>query len=387
MPAEMGRLARFVADLLTDSGALVEPIEPEGLEVLAPPALQRLLERPEFCRMGFGTVLPEGAERVGFETDWLERFATVLGERGRWLRRVVAPQARAPSDPERVLDHELVLDNATFRLLGAAPAWTRCLVLSFRYSAVSDEKRDGVLALALNLATGAMPEPAEQLAEAETAALADAALLAEPPAADLPPVWDRRRLLARIRAALPSRLEAAIAPFVKSLHRRLERDQDRLYAYHNDLHAESQRRLAALPPADPARQREEQRSTAIGREYQAKLDDLARQYALHVTAEWVQTLELVLPVQRFTVQIRRRKADRTLHLDWNPLTRRLESPICEATFSAERPRLVCDDALHLVSPAGFVPCSGCGKPFCRACHPERCPKCGTSARPRPHRPP
>jgi glycosyltransferase involved in cell wall biosynthesis len=44
--------------------------------------------------------------------------------------------------------------------------------------------------------------------------------------------------------------------------------------------------------------------------------------------------------------------------------------------STDRTRVVCDEALHLVSPAGLAVCDGCGKPFCRACYPERCPKCG-----------
>jgi len=94
-----------------------------------------------------------------------------------------------------------------------------------------------------------------------------------------------------------------------------------------------------------------------------------------VSVEWAQTLELVMPVQRFTVQVRRRKAEREICLDWNPLARRLESPACEFSYSTERPRLVCDDALHLVTADGLAPCAGCGKAFCRACHRERCPKC------------
>jgi len=81
------------------------------------------------------------------------------------------------------------------------------------------------------------------------------------------------------------------------------------------------------------------------------------------------------------VQVRRRKADRAVQLDWNPLARRLEPPMCEWSASAERPRLVCDDALHLIIPAGLAPCSGCGRAFCRACHPGCCPKCGTVAPP------
>jgi hypothetical protein len=97
----------------------------------------------------------------------------------------------------------------------------------------------------------------------------------------------------------------------------------------------------------------------------------------------VRTLELVMPVQRFAIQIRRRKADRVIHLDWNPIVRRLEAPACEFTASADRPNLVCDDALHLVVPTGLGPCTGCGRAFCRACHPDRCPKCGAQVPARP----
>ena len=51
-----------------------------------------------------------------------------------------------------------MLDNATARLVSAVPAWTRTLVLDFRVTAMSDERREGMCRLALNLATGAMPE-------------------------------------------------------------------------------------------------------------------------------------------------------------------------------------------------------------------------------------
>ena len=210
-----------------------------------------------------------------------------------------------------------------------------------------------MLRLGVNQATGAMPDAMfEQIAPWLEAEEGDAA----PPEAELPPRWERGRVLDLVAEALPSRLDATLAPFLKGLRRRLSRDQERLHAYHDELHRDSMRRLSALPEDDPARRREEQRVAAIGREYRAKIDDLARQYAMRVTVAWVQTLELIMPVQRFEVQIRRRKAQRVIHLDWNPLARKLESPACEFSRAAERPRLVCDDAIHLVTPAGLAPC-------------------------------
>jgi len=373
MPPELGRMQHFVADLLARQGALVEFIDPEGLEVLASPPVQQSLGVNEFFRVGFGATLPAGAARVGIESDWLARFGHLLGQHGRCARLVLHSDARAPSDPQRLLEHALVLDNATFRLLDVVPSWTRYVVLDFRYSAVSDEKRDGVLRLGVNLATGALPDVVlEQIAPWLVADGAEATLQAE---ADLPPDWQRSRLLELVDRALRPRLDTALEPFVKVLRRRLSRDQERLYSYHNDLHREATRRLSLLVAGDTWRQREEQRIEAIRREYQAKLDDLSRQYAMRVAVEWVQTLELVMAVQRFAVQIRRRKAERVIHLDWNPLARRLESPACEFSCSTDRPRLVCDDALHLVRADGLAPCAGCGKAFCRACHRDRCPRC------------
>jgi hypothetical protein len=374
----------FVAELLRHEGALVEAVEPEGLEVLAPPPVQRALGLGELSRLGFGGTLPSGAQRVGMEGDWLDRFAQVLGMQGRWTQRVLPAPSRAPGDPEQLLGQELVLDNATYRLLDVSPAWTRYLLLDFRASAVSDDKRDVTLRLGVNLATGALPDAVlTALAPMLDTPVHDGPVVdgsgAEPVPPDdarLPVPWERARLLALVARALPPRVETVLAPFVKGLRRRLARDGDRLHAYHNDLHREALRRAAALPEGDPRRRRDEQRAEAVGREYRAKLDDLSRQYATRVTVEWVQTLELVMPVQRFTVQLRRRKADRTLQLDWNPLARRLEPPACEWSASAERPSLVCDDALHLVVPAGLAPCPNCGRAYCRACYPECCPKCG-----------
>jgi hypothetical protein len=380
MQLEEGRMHRFVAALLTGSGALVEPIAPDGLEVLAGPALQQTLGIGELARLGFGPTLPEGARRIGIESDWLGRCAQLIGERGRHARRLVRPDTRKAPDAKRVLEQEFVLENAVARLVGATPAWTRYIVPSFRFTALSDEKREGLLRLPINLATGAMPDAMlPRLDTLDEAAAPEDRV--EPEADALPGNWPAAQLAGRLRQALPWRAEEALAPFLKGLRRRLDRDLDRLHGYHSDLHREAVLRAGVLARGDSARLREEQRMTAIARDYRVKLDDLGRRYALHVSAIWVQTQDILVPVQRLTVQIRRRKAERVMVMDWNPLTRRLELPSCEATWSTAQPRLVCDEALHLVVPAGLAPCATCVRSYCRACHAAACPKCGHTDRP------
>ena len=154
----MGALRDFVADMLESEGAAIEPVEPDGLEVLAPEPLRAAMGWPEFARLGFGATLPAGAIPIGLEGDWLDRFGALLGERGRFAERqlVVADNVAAPSDPERLLDRALDLPNAVWRLHDAKPTWTRCLLLAFRYTAISDEKREGLVWLGFNQGTGAV---------------------------------------------------------------------------------------------------------------------------------------------------------------------------------------------------------------------------------------
>ena len=203
--------------------------------------------RERTVRLGFGATLPAGAragrdrERAG-STGSNDRSAT-----GAIDAACAAPGClRTPSDPERVLEHALVLDNATFRLIDVVPAWTRYLVLDFRFAAVSDEKRDGMLRLVVNQATGAMPDAVLEPDRALAGVGGGRGLRRCRTDADLPPAWERRRVLDLVAEALPSRLDATLAPFLKGLRRRLGRDQERLHAYHDDLHREAMRRLSAL---------------------------------------------------------------------------------------------------------------------------------------------
>lgn len=368
-------LRDFVADLMEREGAVVEKIDPLGIDFIAPMALSQALGVPEEGRLGFGWELPQEAQRVSFESDWLQRLGKVLGQRGRRLRRRLNYAGPPPSLPERQAERALALHNAVFRLSRVTPAWTRYLLLTFRYAAVSDEKREGVVVLGFNLSNGSPLDDLLAPMLAEVSKLeAKADLVAEPD--DLPPFLPAGHLGRLCSSGLSLRIRKRLAPFLFSLERRMERDLERVHEYHSDLRRESLNRMTRQPAETD---REQLKLAAIRHEYQAKVADLQQKYALRIEAEWVQTLELILPVQRFELVLLRRKGERRFHLDWNPMARRLESPLCEATFTAESGRMICDDALHLVSRPALGPCPHCSKPYCRACNPLKCPKCHFSA--------
>ena len=366
------QLRDFVSALLQREGALLEQLAPDALEVLAPPDMQRTLRIGDFEHLSFGPDPLSGTQPVTLESDWLERLGQLLGERGRKARCVLRVPSPAPASPQRIVGHAVSFQNAVCELAGVTAAWTTYLILLFRYTAFSDEERDGLLTLGVNLTNGAVIEELSANDLLRAAALSDNRQSVFPPASELPGPWSNERFNVWIKRAFPERLNEHLTPFVRGLQRRLDRDLARIHEYYNDLQRESMLRLQKRD----GEARERLRLESIDREYRTKIEDLRQKYGMRVDVTLSQTLELIMPVQRFGLLIRRRKARRQLQLDWNPLLRKLETPPCEHTFTTDAARMVCDDRLHVVSPAAHGPCDNCEKAYCRACHAQKCPKCG-----------
>src|SRR5262245_15996667 len=382
----MGALREFVADVLESEGAAVEPIEPDELDVLAPEPLCRTMGWPELVRLGFGPVPAAGATPIRLEGDWLDRFAALIGDRGRFAERqlLLPREIAAPGTPERLIERAIELPNAVWRLRDGKPAWARCLLLAVRYSAVSDEKREGLVWLGFNCTTGGILDD-ELLARLRIALADDADWQAPQPEvrAAAGPAWDAQTLGTRAAPLVEHRVRSELEPFLRAMRRRLERDRARIHTYHDDLRRAAQMKLAALASSTAEKalehgRRETMRIAAIEREYAAKMEDLRHNFALRVTAECMQGLVVFAPVHRYDVLIKRRKGERAIAMDWHPAARLMELPPCDWGAGAGHARLVCDERLHLTDVAGQV-CPSCGKPWCQACD-AACPRCKRSAR-------
>jgi hypothetical protein len=373
MSDQSNRFRNFAVHLLEHEGALVERIEPEGLEAMLPEDLQQSLHAPEFLRLGFAAELPLGAERASLESDWLERFGRLLATRGqRWS--FAANVALPPLGyAERALERGLELENAVCRLLRIEPAWTRYLIFIFRYTAVSDEKREGIIKLGFNSMNSSAIDPFVDGLLAASLDLDVTEAVVKPAANQLPDDWPAARLKKTVSRALPIRIRSHLGQFLNGMQRRLDRDLARLHEYFTGLREESLQKLRKQK-TDSARER--LRLEAAEREYQAKVADLKQKYDLRVNIALSQMLEFICPVHRVTVMIKRRKGERKLSLDWNPIARRLDPLPCEWSFAAEGSRVVCDEALHIVRVEAHAACQHCGKEYCRVCSPRGCPKCG-----------
>jgi len=373
----MNTLSEWMARALVAEGAVVEPVEPDGLDALLTPPLQAAFRCGELMRLGFSAVLPEQARRVTLESEWVDILGRRIETRGRRAELAVDVPRGKPPDAVEVLRKGLEFDNATHRCLGMEEAWAGYRVMVYRMVAVSDEKREDVIVVAANEGNAARAD-----------GLLMALMSVDPGAwvengpdrtAALPAPWSPERIRDVFGAAARVLARERLAPFIEGMERRMGRDMERLHAYHEDLRKEAVRRQTegrGRKGVKPDAALTVQRLTAIEREYEAKVTDIRRKYGLAVELQPLQTFRVTLPVHRLSYVIRRRKGEKAGYLDWNPLTRRLDRLGCEACGVVTPSHSICDDQLHVVCPACLGVCSGCGKSYCRACRPKGCPHCG-----------
>ena len=385
----MGALRDFVADMLEIEGAAVEPVEPDGLDVLAPEPLRSAMGWPELARLGFGRRAAAGAMPVGLEGDWLDRFGALLGDRGRWAERKLVP--RRGGRPRAI-------PNAC----SIAPS-----ICPMPHGAARRRRRPGRAACCWRFATRPSPtrsargwsgSPSTRApAPSSMTSWHDCARCWRTDASGGRPSGRARRGGAGLGREQPSKRASGRCsiimsgrrsePFLRAMRRRLDRD----------------RGARSRIPRGPAAHRAEQARGAAGscrrkgRGRSQARDHADRSHRAGICRQARRPSPQLCPARDGRMGARAgivragaafRGADQAPQgragraLDWHAAVR-VDGAAAErhGASASERMRLVCDERLHLTDPAGQAPCASCGKAWCRACHPASCPRCGQAVTP------
>jgi hypothetical protein len=358
-------LCEFTADLLSQSGALVENIA-DDLEALLPDHAARVLELPEHARLTFSAEGTEGA-LVSYDSELFKKMGALLGARGQFsVVTLPASPIRFEKLGER-LSEKVLLQNAVFDLERTSEESLSYLLTCFRYTARSDERQEGIGALLINERNlSVRPFDLEQLdlledgtegsMEGSRQPASDAALKA----------------LGRAQA---ERARDSLSDFIKSLERRLNRDIARVRQYYQTLAEEAMRIAAKKAAGGEDRDKAQRKIEAIETERTWKIQDLIAKYRLTLQTEPIALVRIETKAPIFWLALKRRKGRRSFPLTYNPLVKALDPFPCEGCFYPKKAPFVCDDRLHLVCPACFAACPQCGKEICRACRPRGCPTC------------
>jgi len=352
----------FARDLLVSRGALVETEEAGALTAMLSRELADVLDAKDWLSLRFGAAA--GSDDPG---EWLERFGRLLPADARIVcARLRHPQARAV-DAAAVLERELVIQNGIHRLVEDYQAMARYFFFTLPYTIESDDTSQGVRIVCLNASARSLVGQPESLLEAVRDDLEEdgdfGAARTELPS-----------LFAIALGAAQPEIRRLAAGIEQSANRRMARDAERIYSYYRDLQLQIQKRIARHKNDPPAAEKERSRAAATELDRAAKLDDLARKYALKIRIEPADVLAVSLPVREIAVRVIRKKSERLTKLHWNAALGKLESPWCEMCSAPAHPLFLCDDRVHFLCKSCLSPCASCQRQFCRKCQ-SRC-KCG-----------
>jgi hypothetical protein len=360
------QLIDTVAEVLELSGAAVER-NGEHLEALVPEGVAKVLHTPELARLYFNPeqAKPDG-ELVTFQSDFVDRLFALVQGTGNYahltLRDLYLKQSTRSAAEQR-----FQVINGLGRAMEAVERILSYAQFNFKYTAVSDEKKDGLVSVIVNEQT--LAEASDMAAHLGWVEAVEAAHHADLPAQPFSAIYT-----AACKAA-ETVIRRELAEFHKSLNRRLQRDLDRLTEYYDSLATEIRRKIARRNLEGKEREDEESRLRATALELERKVTDQREKYAMKINVEPVNLMRLFVPAMVVNYEVRFRKALREIPLVWNPVTKDFEAPACQGCASGINHFYICEDKLHTVC-ANCFKCGNCGRNVCRACHAGKCPKCG-----------
>ncbi len=309
-------LLAFAGDLIEKRGGLIERL-PDRLLAVLPPDLARAVELPEEVPLG-GDDAP-----LLYGSPTLDRLiALATGEVPIVYGQIEVPYLKKAGF-EELVKKDLSFADGQVRVGARAEARTTYMVLTCRYVALSDERKEGLAQVGVHEGSGAVIAGLDQVwSEFQPQFFAPGRV---------PPHFPVRieQAVAGGMASAKARVTKELADYLTSMQRRLHRDVTNTREYYGALKAEMEAGLSYPNLTEGQRQDRVDKIGALPAEAERKVEDLRQKYRVEVTVTACAALRLLINVAQVTLALRFRKGERALRVIWNPLTRRLDPLVCE----------------------------------------------------------
>ena len=380
---EKSDLADFVLNAFRQEDAIVEPPAYGVHEVLLPDKAADRWGVPSFLQLTFDDTPPGETDeitRLGYGHPLVETLAEELRGRLACTMGHVNNVRLGKQGLAQLARQSASLPNARLTAVPRQverPALSHYVVFNFKVALITDEKREQLVPVMMDLQAGHAVADRAQI-EALMSLQDKSAFDGLPPA---PLRWMETQPLASdplTEPALSTMLERAtraaldeMATPLERLQRRatrhLELARARLTEYYDGLTRDLQRRIASA--SDEARRSTlKDRLIVLQSEREAKLSDVEAKYHLRVEMTLVNLMVITQPKVFLPVQIgdRHTKIERTVV--WDPLLRQLERLVCDVCGQPGERLFLCAGS-HLVHEDCLLAeqCVDCKRLYCRLC--------------------
>lgn len=388
----MSELIDFVLSSFRQVDAIVEPPAYGVYEVLLPETAARRWRVPVFMRLTAADAPPEAdgeVVRLGYGHPLVETLAEEQRDR---LSCTMAHVNNVRLDKRGLVQlarQSVGLPNAR---LAEAPrqieraALSHYLVFNFKVALITDEKREQLAPVMMNLQAG--HAVADRAGLETLMSLADESAFGQLPPAPLR--WTKAQpagdplagpglsaLLERATRAALDEMETPLQNLQRRAARHLELDRARLTEYYDGL-ADDLRRRIARTDDDERREAMETKLAAVEAERQAKLADVEAKYHLRIEMTLVNLMVVTQPKVLLPVQIGDRHTQIERTIVWDPLSHQLEPLVCDACGQPGERLFLCAGG-HLAHEECLLAeqCIDCKRVYCRLCADQinRCVVC------------
>jgi hypothetical protein len=309
----------FAQRFLQLHGAAVER-DDSVIEALIPEKLCALLDTPEHIRISGGA---GGADQysVTYGAPLLERMI------GGAMDKIPLVDCRLEFDYvksggfERLLEEQLVFYGAVSAVETVAEVKTEYALISCRYTAQSDEQKEGMLDMAFNTQTGAFVPDLGRALESAGCRMAFA-----------PADGDARRKIASLGGAVErqarSLLQEHLESFRQGMNRRFRRDMANLREYYSSLEAEMRNSLDKAGLSEGARSDRQAKIDALPAELASKTDDLFKKYSIKVRLFPAAAMLIRTPAKKIVCKLSIGRQTRQIFLTYNPVRRAVDPLSC-----------------------------------------------------------
>lgn len=316
-------LLSFAAQLLEQQGGVVEQ-HPDHMMALLPGHISRILELPEEVRIG------KDGEILLYGSPLLDRLVSLATQEV----PVVYGELQVPylkkAGFEQLLAQDISFGKGQSRIISTVEARHSYMVLICHYIAMSDERKEGLVEVAIHEDTGALiPEMTGRWADFQPKFFSPK---------NVPPHFPIHLDDSIIAAMKNARtlIDVELADFFKSIRRHLNRDVRNTQEYYQALEREMEASLENPNLSEEQRIERKAKIQELPDEMSRKIEDLHQKYRTQVTLTGCAALRFLVPVIRLTVAIRYRKLSREIRLIYNPVTRSMDPLVCQRCRATTR---------------------------------------------------
>jgi len=346
-PGQEGELLSFVCRFLEEKGALGE-LRGNRVDMLLPLDLATALDLEEYISIVPGSANEQKEEKVGdkkiypihFGAPILDKICSITGSNPPLTQLSLSFNYLKKGGYDALIANQFDFYKAKGSVAGDAQIKTHYAILTFKYLAQSDEQKEGLMDLAVNMETGAVV----------TGMVDRLSAVGKNYESHIAMNYSREkidRLLKLTRIYVAQGVEETLSDYKKSMARRFKRDVQRLREYYDALGKEMEDSLSRSGVSPRLQEERRAKIAMIPDELAAKEQDILNKYSIRIKVSLAAVMAISTPAVKVFFNAVSGRQKKEISFIYNPVTKLMDPLVC-ATCGQSMYRVAFSERLELV---------------------------------------